>query len=262
MLTPGQQRKGRRQRENAAEALYHAEVRAYIAKRASQGAPPALIAEELSWTKARVREAFDISLQALRDQDHAHYGERFPDDEPMPTPPPGTPRRMLPPPSGKNVYTGEVIENPDERAFIHQAFALRKRQLPYDEIAQLTGRTEQECRDAVVTRLRELQHDELADTNTARRMMLEQIDAMIAAITVPATGRDIDGKPAPVVLDAIDRMVKLMDRKAKLLGLDAPQKVDLNHRIAVLSEESGYDLQELQGILKDVLSEYKPPQLR
>lgn len=186
----------------------------------------------------------EYSLVRYNEVERRRKGERFPEDPPL------------------HAATGEVLEPPEEREFIHRAFALRKRQLPFDEIADLTGRTEVECREAVKKRLRELEGDELAETALARRMMLEQIDAMIAAITVPATGRDIDGQPAPVIMEAIDRMVRLLDQKAKLLGLNAPQKIDLSHRIEILAEQSGYDVNELRTITAEVLQAYQPGKLR
>lgn len=244
-LTPGQARKGRRQRALAAQALYHAEVRAYVAKRAREGAHPRTVATELGVSRKLVETSMEHSLQRVADYERQRRGERFPDDPPLG----GT----------FGTVTGEVLDPPEVRAFILQAFALRKRQLPYDEIADITGHTEQECRDAVNKRLRELEFDELSETSTARRMMLEQLDAMIAAITVPATGRDIDGNPAPVLLDAIDRMCRLLDQKAKLLGLNAPQRVDLTHRIEVMAEQSGYDVKELKQIAAEVLQAYNQP---
>ncbi len=42
-------------------------------------------------------------------------------------------------------------------------------------------------------------------------------------------------------LDAIATMVRLLDREAKLLGLDAPQRIDVRRRIEDRAEELGYD---------------------
>jgi hypothetical protein len=197
----------------------------------------------------------EYSLERVRDVERQRKGERFPDDPPLsgPDAPHGT-------------VVGEVMDSPEQRAFVLQAFAYRKRGLPYSQIAELTGRTEREAQQAVVKRLKELEFDELSEAGTARRMMLEQIDSMIAAITVPATGLDIDGNPVPVhpkeMLEAIDRMVKLFEQKAKLLGINAPQRIDLSHRIELLAQTSGYDLQELQQITAEVVAGYNPAKLR
>ena len=50
-------------------------------------------------------------------------------------------------------------------------------------------------------------------------------------------------------------MMKLMDMKAKLLGLNAPQTVDINHRLEVLAFEFGYDIEQLQDIARDVIAQ-------
>jgi len=192
-----------------------------------------------------VEQSMQVSLSRIANYDRQQRGERRPDDPPRSPP-----------------LHGDVLDSPDERAFILQAYALRKRSLPVDEIAMLTGRTEEQVRRAVATRLKELDADEMSEMSQAKRMMLEQIDAMMAAISTPATGKEIDGSNAPVVLEAIDRMVKLMDQKSKLLGLSAPQKIDLTSRIEILARTSGYDLDELRAITAEVLSEYSPQRLR
>lgn len=242
--TPGQARQGKAYRQAVAKELYDAEVRAYVARRVREGAGPAQVAKELGVSRKVAETSMTQSLSRVKDFDRQRHGERHPSDPPL---------------------HGEVLgpsDTPEERAFILQAFAFRKRALPIDEIAMLTGRTEAEVRHAVTKRLKELENDELSEASTARRMMLEQLDAMIAAITVASTGRDINGNPSPVVLEAIDRMCRLLDQKAKLLGLNAPQKIDLSHRIEVLARESGYDVEELRQITADVLQSYSPAKLR
>lgn len=244
--TPGQLRRGRPLRLAAADALYHAEVRAYVARRLHQGADPATIAKELGVRKSIVEGSMEHSLARVGEWEQKYGprrgGERYPEDSPT--------------------LHGEVMDSPDEREFVMRAFALRKRAMPVDEIALETGRTEKEVRAAVARRLQELDQDEMSEASQAKRMMLEQIDAMIAAIMTPATGQDVYGAPQPVMLEAIDRMVKLFDQKAKLLGLNAPQKVDLSHRIEILARDTGYEVEELQSILADVMRDYQPAKLR
>lgn len=269
-VTPGQQRRGMRQRKRQGDALYHAEMRRHIAQRYREGADPKHIARELGIPRKDVEAYMDHSLARLDDIGPHFRGDPL-NPEDMPRPPRGSSRGYGPGPHVKGsakgaddpeVFDGEILDPPDEVEFKRQAFALRKRALPFDEIAQMLGRSQDDCRRAVRQVLRSLERDELQDTALAKRMMLEQLDAMIAAITVPSTGRDIDGKASPVILEAIDRMVKLLDRKAKLLGLDAPQKIDLNHRIEILAKETGYDVEELRDIAADVLRNYAPQSLR
>ena len=47
----------------------------------------------------------------------------------------------------------------------------------------------------------------------------------------------------------------IMDRRAKLLGLDAPQKVDHEHRIRMLAEANGFDPDEAVEEARRVLRE-------
>jgi hypothetical protein len=129
-----------------------------------------------------VEQSMQVSLSRIANYDRQQRGERRPDDPPR-AGPAGPPRS---PP-----LHGDVLDSPDERAFILQAYALRKRSLPVDEIAMLTGRTEEQVRRAVATRLKELDADEMSEMSQAKRMMLEQIDAMMAAISSFATGYDM-----------------------------------------------------------------------
>lgn len=252
-LTPGQKRRGKRQRQQAAHELYAAEVRTYVVGRVVQGADPVEIARELGVRKQVVTASIERTLARIEDSPEGPE-ERFPEDLPWR---PGPKTGPGPGPHVKgSTKTGEVLDSPDEIAFRKRAFALRKRALPFDEIAEHLGRSESECRIAVKRHLAELEDDELSDARLARRMMVAQLDAMIAAITLPATGVDEDGNPRTVVLDAIDRMCRLLDQKAKLLGLFAPQRVDITHRLETLAEETGYDIEELKRIAANVLKRY------
>lgn len=79
--------------------------------------------------------------------------------------------------------------------------------------------------------------DTLADSSlkTAERyrtVQLVRIQAAMKAIWVKVgQGR----------IDAIHTMLRLMEREAKLLGLDAPAKVDIEHRIREMAHEEGLD---------------------
>ena len=43
---------------------------------------------------------------------------------------------------------------------------------------------------------------------------------------------------------AIERLMQVLERRAKLLGLDAPVKVDIEHRIRAIAAEAGLDPEE------------------
>ena len=250
-INPG--RKGQRRRIKTAKELEEAELRTYIARRLSDGAAVAVIAKELKTTKREVERRWE---DALVQEAKARMTEKQIEEARA---------RLGIPPGGSLVPVSGVVIGPDdeeEEAFERRAFELRKRALPFDVIAKQLGRSEGACRRAVSRRLVSLSQDEVTDTNLARQMMLEQLDGMIAAIILPASGIDKDGNPAPVILEAIDRMIRLLDQKAKLLGLNAAQKVDVTHRLEAWAVESGYDFEELRDIADQVYREYSARSLR
>jgi len=136
-----------------------------------------------------------------------------------------------------------------------RAFNLRMRALPYPDIARVLDVAEATVRQWVQDELERREREDFQDIGAHRRMELERLDAMMAAIMTPATGVTADGKKTQVVLEAMDRMLKLMDMRAKLLGLNAPQTVDINQRIEILALQYEYDVDELKDIARDVIQQ-------
>ena len=68
-----------------------------------------------------------------------------------------------------------------------------------------------------------------------RTIMLERIEQGIKAI--------ID-KVVKGEIDAIHAMVRLMERESRLVGADAPAKIDIEHRVRAMARERGYDEDE------------------
>lgn len=68
-----------------------------------------------------------------------------------------------------------------------------------------------------------------------RIVMLERIEQAIKAIFANV----VKGE-----LDAIHGMVRLMERESKLVGADAPAKIDIEHRIRAMAREHGFDEDE------------------
>lgn len=133
-----------------------------------------------------------------------------------------------------------------ERALIAQrrarVLAMRVEQRPYREIAAELGITETTARDdyAAAVRERHAELDKVRDTavaiETAKLDALEQAAWQVLRarhITVQhgKIVRDEDDKPieddAPV-LQAIDRLVKIAERRSRLRGYDAPTKVEVD----------------------------------
>lgn len=151
------------------------------------------------------------------------------------------------------VDPASVLDPPDIVQLRSQCLDLRKAMRTFPEIAQMLGISEAAARAHTAYALRSLQDSVTTSADLERRLMVEQIDDMIRAIR-PQTVGSPEKEP---VLDAIDRMLKLMDRKAKLLGLDQAESVDIMIRLQALATEGNYDMMELMDLAKDTLSKHR-----
>lgn len=118
-----------------------------------------------------------------------------------------------------------------------RAYELRKAGWPYTAIGIELGVPHNTARDWVIRVLDSLEADEARSLDAVRRMELERLDAMLAGIWKRATETG--------ELDAINTILRLMERRAKLLGLDAPIKVDLEQRLRALAIELEVDAEDL-----------------
>ena len=270
-----------------ADELYHAEVRAFIASKKAEGCTPKKIASILGVSVRTVQGYMNQSLQRVIEI--ADRGVDLLDHSPKPRTPeeleqtthtgrrkrgagPGphvkrSTRGAPPPPTGSSplgavaatVVQGQVILPDEEVAFQKRCYNLRKQAIPFDEIARIVERPESDVRAAVKRRLEQLDAEELTSTEHSRRLMLDQLDSMIRALFPRATGEeDAYGNVHSLDYEAVDRMVRLLDRKAKLQGLDQPQKVDTRIRLETFAREAGYDPDEILEIAEDVLQNWTP----
>lgn len=152
---------------------------------------------------------------------------------------------------------GEVLDPPEIVQLRKDCLKLRKAMIPFDQIAELLGVTEREARKAAAEALSAIEASESLNADLERRLMIEQIDQMIQAIHPMSTGRLLNDERTPIVLEAIDRMLRLMDRKAKLMGIDHPPAVDIRIRLQQLASEGGYDIVDLEDMARDVLQAHK-----
>lgn len=144
---------------------------------------------------------------------------------------------------------GRFERNPDTAARDAEAARLRVRGLTYRQIAdELDMAGPGKAYEAVQRLLRETVQEAADDL---RSVELERLDQMYqAALKVLETehyavshGKVIyleDGGPPLAddgpVLQAIDRLLKVQERRAKLLGLDAPTKANVTVSDAITSE--------------------------
>lgn len=104
-----------------------------------------------------------------------------------------------------------------------KALRLRKRGLGYAEIARILGCGESLACKIVNAELKRLsrQADGLAED--VRRLELERLDMLLATLAPQIFGKGVDPRQQ---LFAVDRWLKAMGRRAKLLGLDDPRQAD------------------------------------
>jgi hypothetical protein len=112
--------------------------------------------------------------------------------------------------AGARIPAAETIEK--ER----RALGLRRAGITYDEIARQIGYSNASgARKAVMRALRRTLQD---DADATRQLEAERLDRLQAGVWSAAAGGDVQ---------ALDRVLKIMDRRAKLLGLDVPAKHEL-----------------------------------
>ena len=241
------------QHRQEARALIRARLRYAIAALSSRGYAPKEISRILGVTTKTVEARMEESLQSLQEfdaeQERLRSGERYDEDfEHASSTRPGQHSTS----DGVPLVSGEILPNPDLHQLQKDAFDLRTRAVPYHEIADVLGISESEARKAVKNRLHYLESDELTETALARRLQLEQIELLLRSVMADALGET--GLDRLTVYKAMDRVMSLMETRAKLLGLNAPQKIDLEQRLVSISVEMKYDLDELKEIASEVVA--------
>ena len=101
-----------------------------------------------------------------------------------------------------------------------KALELRKAGVSYDEIARTLGwKHRNGAYYAVKSALKTVKREPATELLT---LELERLDALFWAMYPKAKHGDYG---------AVDRCIKLMERRAKLLGLDAPEKQELYNKV-------------------------------
>ena len=131
----------------------------------------------------------------------------------------------------------------------HRALQLRIQGMPYWQIAEEMGEGEDTVVYWVTAQLQGLRGEEVRNADVARQLHLERLDALMQASWPKA----LAGNEASATI-----VLRCMERSSKLLGLDAPQKVDITHRLRLLAEAEGLDYQELLAEANDVIKRLPP----
>ncbi|MEU1327239.1 hypothetical protein [Streptomyces microflavus] len=113
---------------------------------------------------------------------------------------------------------------------------LRRQGIPYDDprIMDLGYATSGAARKDLTRALQHHHEEEAAEASVYRQQENERLDALLTAVwdkaTTPSPVFDKDHEIVDHVIDlkAVDTVLKLMDRRAKLNGLDMPVRAELS----------------------------------
>lgn len=119
------------------------------------------------------------------------------------------------------------------------AFALRIAGATYAQIGAQLGVTRQAAYKMVARVLERTRNDADTGANELRRLETERLDALQVALWGLASKGDAG---------AIDRILKIMERRARLLGLDAPTRGDVTSGGQPLTFRVVYDRDERDGL--------------
>jgi orotate phosphoribosyltransferase-like protein len=105
-----------------------------------------------------------------------------------------------------------------------EALDLRKAGFAYAAIGKQLKVSGEQARLDVMSALKQLAEHQDTETAEYRNLELERLDRMMLAVWSDA----IKGH-----LGAVDRVLKISERRARLMGLDAPVKQEVEHSGAV-----------------------------
>lgn len=121
----------------------------------------------------------------------------------------------------------------------HDALELRKKGWTYQKIAESLGISIQGASDCVKRALERLKTEVRESAEDVRQIELERLDKMLAIAESAAEAGD---------LSAIDRVLRIQERRAKYLGLDAPARTDIRAEVVARQDLSHLDDDRLAQI--------------
>lgn len=148
---------------------------------------------------------------------------------------------------------GRFARDPETAAQDARAAQLRARSWTYQQIADELGISQSAAHDAVQ---RVLAATVAEPADAVRKLELERLDRMAQEVEAVLKRRHVtvsNGKVVQLdgevieddgpILQAVDRLLKIQERRAKLLGLDAATKVSVD------ADNLGKEIGELLGAL-------------
>ena len=134
----------------------------------------------------------------------------------------------------------------------HDALELRTRGCTYDQISKALGMSLSGAADAVRRALEALKSETQEKAEEVRDLELRRLDKMLQIAEAAAEGGD---------LAAIDRVIRIQERRSKYLGLDAPAKSETRTTIAAAVDLSAMDdrkLADLEAAYKKIIDDDDP----
>lgn len=149
----------------------------------------------------------------------------------------------------------EYIENRFPRAGTDyelrmRALHMRQEGFTYQQIARHLQTNDVTAQRWVDQALRQIEALETFDTDLLRREAINRLNALSAPLWEAAENQDFK---------AISALMKIEERRSKLLGLDAPTLVDITDKAKARAEAEGLDPEAVQSEIAEILREGKYP---
>lgn len=153
--------------------------------------------------------------------------------------------RMRKPPMDPN----KIRVLPNDQAIPGLCLKMRLDAIPYRKIAERFNISISTAKNYVQRELGRIEADEFMNVDTARRIHIERIELLIHALWPDATKNKN--------LGAVAQITKLLDRQSKLLGLDAPAKIDISSRLMEMAKDEGLTEEEAMKEVEAILQQTK-----
>ena len=128
-----------------------------------------------------------------------------------------------------------------------QAFQLRKAGNTYEAIGEALGVSKVAAYKLVRRVVESLDSQSQAEAKVYRALQLARLEEALKAIWPRAMAGE---------LKAVDRVIKILEREAKLLCLDQPIKIDVTDRVRQMAIEYGLDPDEAVETARRIIRDY------
>jgi len=126
-----------------------------------------------------------------------------------------------------------------------EALELRKAGATYHQIADRMGISVSGAHAAVTRALKALREETSEEAQSVRQLEIDRLDAMLLGCWEKARRGDAA---------AIDRVLRIQERRSKYLGLDAPTKTETSATVSAAVDLSGMDDAKLSQLERAYLS--------